>query len=102
MFAWWARRWYVDHATYVLCVTMPPPEGAVYSNVTLHKDRGWCFFEVSMASVVKNMILGGRGGGRKGKHPVKECPACRGKHKAHTCGRGRNAMLARIAAGLPE
>ena len=54
MFVWWARRWYVDHATYVLCVTMPPPEGAVYSNVTLHKDRGWCFFEVSMASVVKN------------------------------------------------
>ena len=51
---WWARRWYVDYGTYVLCVTMPPPEGAVYSNVTLHKDRGWCFFEVSMASVVKN------------------------------------------------
>ena len=51
---WWVRRWYVDYGTYVLCVTMPPPEGAVYSNVTLHKDRGWCFFEVSMASVVKN------------------------------------------------
>ena len=44
----------MDYGTYVLCVTMPPPEGAVYSNVTLHKDRGWCFFEVSMASVVKN------------------------------------------------
>ena len=38
-------------------------------------------------------------GGKKGKHPIKECPACRGKHKAHTCGRGRNAMLARLAAG---
>ena len=36
---------------------------------------------------------------KKGKHPVKECPACRGKHKAHTCGRGRNAMLAALAAG---
>jgi len=35
-----------------------------------------------------------RGRGIK-KHPVKDCPACRGKHKAHTCGRGRNAMLAR-------
>ena len=51
---WWARRWYVDNATYVLCVTMPPPEGAVYSNVTLHKDRGWCFFELATASIVKD------------------------------------------------
>ena len=52
-----------------------------------------------MSSVVQNVFPGGRVVGRKGKHPIKDCPACRGKHKAHTCGRGRNAMLARIAAG---
>ena len=33
------------------------------------------------------------------RHPVRECPACRGKHKAHTCGKGRNAMLERLAGG---
>lgn len=56
----------------------------------------------AMSAVVRNTLPGARPTGRKGKHPVKECPACRGKHKAHTCGRGRNAMLARIAAGEEE
>jgi hypothetical protein len=33
------------------------------------------------------------------------CPACRGKHKAHTCGRGRNAQqteLVRLRAPPPQ
>ena len=56
-----------------------------------------------MQSVVQGLYPeGAKLLGRKGKHPLKECPACRGKHKAHTCGRGRNAMLARIAAGEEE
>ena len=39
----------------------------------------------------------GRGSRRSGKRKSgkqAECSACRGKHKAHTCGRGRNEMLA--------
>ena len=49
-------------------------------------------------TAVADAVFPGQGM-RKGKHPIKDCPACRGKHKAHTCGRGRNAMLARMAAG---
>mgnify|MGYP006131646935 CR=1 FL=1 len=30
---------------------------------------------------------------KKGLTSQEVCPACRGKHKAHTCGRGRSAML---------
>ena len=34
-------------------MTDPPPEGAVYSNTRLHRDRGWCFFEQAASMVVK-------------------------------------------------
>ena len=43
----------------------------------------------------------GRGGGlskailKKGLTSQEVCPACRGKHKAHTCGRGRSAEMLR-------
>ena len=30
---------------------------------------------------------------KKGLTSPAQCPACRGKHKAHTCGRGRSAVL---------
>lgn len=54
----------------------------------------------AMSSVLHNIFPGGHKSKHgNSKHPIKDCPACRGKHKAHTCGRGRNAMLARLAAG---
>ena len=52
----------------------------------------------TISQVAQTIFPGAQVNGRKGKHPVKDCPACRGKHKAHTCGRGRNAQLAKMAA----
>ena len=34
------NEWYVHNATCVLSVTMPPREGAVYSNLALHESHG--------------------------------------------------------------
>jgi len=48
------NEWYFHKSTYVLLVTTPPPAGAEYSNVRLHKDRGWCDFEKNASMVVKN------------------------------------------------
>merc|ERR1719424_1484482 len=48
------NEWYVHTATYVLSVSMPAPEGEVYSNPALHESRGWCFFEKMLASVITN------------------------------------------------
>jgi hypothetical protein len=45
--------WYFHSHTITLLVTDPPPEGAVYSNTRLHRDRGWCFFEQAASMVVK-------------------------------------------------
>jgi len=48
------NEWYFHKSTYVLLVTDPPPAGAEYGNVRLHKDRGWCDFEKNASMVVKN------------------------------------------------
>lgn len=47
------NEWYFHKSTYVLLVTTPPPAGAEYGNVRLHKDRGWCDFEKNASMVVK-------------------------------------------------
>jgi len=47
------NNWYFHKSTYTLLVTNAPPEGAVYSNTRLHRDRGWCFFEQAASTVVK-------------------------------------------------
>ena len=49
------NAWYFHKCTYTLLVTNPPPDGAVYSNTRLHRDRGWCFFEQAASMVVKDM-----------------------------------------------
>ena len=47
--------------------------------------------------VSKALLARGRGRRRstssRGPPSPAQCPACRGKHKAHTCGRGRSAVL---------
>ena len=47
------NSWYFHDSTYTLLVTNAPPEGAVYSNPRLHRDRGWCFFEQAASMPVK-------------------------------------------------
>ena len=48
------NNWYFHQFTYTLLVTNAPPEGAVYSNTRLHRDRGWCFFEQAASMAVKD------------------------------------------------
>eukprot|EP00966_Prymnesium_polylepis_P284355 6568968-Prymnesium_polylepis.1 len=45
------NEWYFHKYTYVLLVTNPPPKGAEYGNLRLHRDRGWCFFEHAASMV---------------------------------------------------
>ena len=45
--------WYYHPRTYVVLVTPGPPEGAEYGNTRLHKQRGWCYFELAASMVVK-------------------------------------------------
>lgn len=79
-------------------MTDPPPEGAVYSNTRLHRDRGWCFFEQAASMVVKDdyclldfgAYKGATAFGRFGDEP----DTCLGQMKA-----GRAAPIAPDAFG---
>ena len=39
---------------FTLCLTGELPTGAAYTNARLHKQRGWCRFEIAAASLIKN------------------------------------------------
>ena len=38
---------------FTLCLTGELPTGAEYTNARLHKQRGWCRFEIAAASLIK-------------------------------------------------
>ena len=43
---------------FTLCLTGELPTGAEYTNARLHKQRGWCRFEIAAASLIKyNLCL---------------------------------------------
>ena len=51
--------WYSHPFTHVLLVTTPLPDdpagaAAAYTNRRPYEERGWCFFELHMSSLVKN------------------------------------------------
>ena len=39
---------------FTLCLTGELPTGAAYTNARLHKQRGWCRFEIAAASLIKD------------------------------------------------
>ena len=39
---------------FTLCLTGELPTGAEYTNARLHKQRGWCRFEIAAASLIKD------------------------------------------------
>ena len=39
---------------FTLCLTGELPTGAAYTNARLHKQRGWCRFEIAAASLIKH------------------------------------------------
>ena len=41
---------------FTLCLTGELPTGAEYTNARLHKQRGWCRFEIAAASLIKDTI----------------------------------------------
>ena len=41
---------------FTLCLTGQLPTGAAYTNVRLHKQRGWCRFEIAAASLIKDEL----------------------------------------------
>ena len=41
---------------FTLCLTGELPTGAEYTNARLHKQRGWCRFEIAAASLIKSGI----------------------------------------------
>ena len=47
------NKWYFHPFSNVLIVSTPPPAGAEYTNVRLHAQRGWCFFEKYASCAVK-------------------------------------------------
>ena len=49
----WTRRWYIHPKMFTLCLTGELPTGAEYTNARLHKQRGWCRFEIAAASLIK-------------------------------------------------
>ena len=50
--------WYSHPFTHVLLVTTPLPDdpagAAAYTNRRSYEERGWCFFEMQISSLVKN------------------------------------------------
>ena len=48
------RRWYIHPKMFTLCLTGELPTGAEYTNARLHKQRGWCRFEIAAASLIKD------------------------------------------------
>ena len=48
------RQWYAHPYTPVLLVTTPLPTGADYTNKREYGDRGWCYFEKRISSLVKD------------------------------------------------
>ena len=50
----WTRRWYIHPRMFTLCLTGELPTGAEYTNARLHKQRGWCRFEIAAASLIKH------------------------------------------------
>ena len=48
------HRWYTHPKMYTLCLTGELPTGARYTNLRLHGQRGWCRFEISAASLIKD------------------------------------------------
>ena len=51
------HSWYVHPFTHVLLVATPPPTGVNYSNTRPYLGRGWCYFEMRMAALVKKHHL---------------------------------------------
>ena len=41
---------------FTLCLTGELPTGAAYTNARLHKQRGWCRFEIAAASLIKDRL----------------------------------------------
>ena len=41
---------------FTLCLTGELPTGAEYTNARLHKQRGWCRFEIAAASLIKHRL----------------------------------------------
>ena len=41
---------------FTLCLTGELPTGAAYTNARLHKQRGWCRFEIAAASLIKDEL----------------------------------------------
>ena len=41
---------------FTLCLTGELPTGAEYTNARLHKQRGWCRFEIAAASLIKDNL----------------------------------------------
>jgi len=52
----WTRRWYIHPKMFTLCLTGELPTGAAYTNARLHKQRGWCRFEIAAASLIKDDV----------------------------------------------
>lgn len=50
------NEWYAQPFTIVLMVTTALPSGADYTNKRKHKNRGWCYFEWRISSIVKTNI----------------------------------------------
>jgi len=48
------HEWYSHPFTHVLLVTTKLPTGAAYSNTRAYHERGWCYMEHRLASLVKN------------------------------------------------
>lgn len=47
------NQWYRHPYVPVLTVTWDPPTGVAYGNTRAYAARGWCFFESSIAQIVK-------------------------------------------------
>jgi hypothetical protein len=74
------NRWYYHNDIYTLLVTLPPPIGAAYSNMRLHNERGWCFFEEAACRVAKKswcfLDLSRYAGAAEFGHPTKKDGGC--------------------------
>lgn len=80
--------WYYHKNIYTLLITSPPPEGDVYTNVRLHRERGWCFFELAASLVIKKgyclLDTSMYAGASRfcGKHTIEAKSGCIGQMKA--------------------
>ena len=51
------HKWYSHPYTHVLMCTTPLPTDQEYSNTKSYHQRGWCYYEMRMSSLVKHRTL---------------------------------------------